>query len=80
MMLPQILLLIPPQHLPVIADEVRHIHQSRLIRHLVTVILDDSARHDADVVRSRQGAVLVKVDAPLRAEAEKVGGEREPIG
>ena len=74
--IPEVLLLIPPQYLPIIPNKVRYINQPILLRLRILLSLHNSPGYDTYIMLLGQGPILVEIRLPLIAdvaEARVVG-------
>lgn len=76
---PEILLLIPPQHFAIVIDEVGSVHKLGFPCLRVGVRFDDRAGDNADFAFAGEGSILVEISAPVVADGEEGGGVGEPI-
>ena len=76
---PEVFLLVTPQDIAFIVDEIRHVDQLVLLLPRALMPFDDRPGHDADVVFFCQRLVAAQVGLPLRAEADKVRVGGHPV-
>ena len=76
---PDILLLIPSQYLPIRSNEIRYIMQLLLSPFFVLIRLHDCARYNAYLQLLGQLFILVQVFFPLRADFSELGVFGRPI-
>ena len=77
--IPEVLLLIPGQYLPLIINEVSNIMQLVLPRLSILMHFHNRPRHNAYLELFRQLLISVQVIVPLRTEGEEFGVFGHPI-